>query len=256
MSDKPQPTLQTLDRGILTLQMVARAPGGTTVAEIAHALGVHRAIAYRIVATLEAHGMVSRSRSGRVLLGIGIPAIAHQYMPQFKALAQPLIRDLAQVVGATTFVAHAEGTDCVAFLVEEPDVQLIRVGYRVGSRHPLDRGAAGIAILAGRQARTDDSADVKEAREKGYSLTYGMLQKGAVGVAVPLQQRNDRAGEPEFSIGVVAMEDLDIGLAIDQLKVASRSLAAMVGLVVGEEPAFQHNTSRHAHGSDPLCREE
>ncbi|OCI90893.1 hypothetical protein A6U85_25275 [Agrobacterium sp. 13-626] len=251
MSEKPQPTLQTLDRGILTLQMVARTPEGTTVAEIAHTLGVHRAIAYRIVATLEAHGMVSRSRSGRVLLGIGIPAIAHHYMPQFKSLAQPLIRELAQVVGATTFVAHAEGTDCVAFLVEEPEVPMIRVGYRVGSRHPLDQGAAGIAILAGRQPHYDDSAEVKEAREKGYSLTRGMLQRGAVGVAVPLQRRGDGDGEPEFSIGVVAMEDLDIGLAIGHLKVASGTLASAAGLAAGNEAA-----SRHVHESDPSRREE
>ncbi|MDR7303635.1 hypothetical protein JOF55_003816 [Haloactinomyces albus] len=44
-------TLQTLDRGLWTLNFVSLQPSGVLVSEIAEALGVHRAIAYRIVGT-------------------------------------------------------------------------------------------------------------------------------------------------------------------------------------------------------------
>ncbi len=236
MTDRPQALLQTLDRGIFTLLKVAGSPEGATVAEIAQDLGVHRAIAYRIVTTLEAHGLVARSRSGRILLGIGIPAIAHQFMPQFTAIAQPVLRNLAHNAGATAFVARAEGADCAAIMVEQPNVHVIHVGYRIGSRHPLDQGAAGIAILSGRPARADDPQSVRDSRQNGYSLTRGQLQKGAIGVAVPLHGGGNRIGEPEFSIGVVAMEDLDVGRAIHFLKEASRSLALTIGMNNSEQP--------------------
>ncbi len=229
MSEKPQAVLQTLDRGIATLMMVARSPGGASVAEIASELGVHRAIAYRIVTTLEARGLVARSESGRIMLGIGIPAIAHQFMPQFTTLAQPILRDLAKAVSATAFVARAEGDDCVAILVEQPDVPILHVGYRVGSRHPLQQAAAGIAILAGRPARADEPYFVREAREQGYSQTSGQLQKGAIGIAVPLIASGYISTNPEFSIGVVAMADLDIEGAITFVKKASKSLTEIMG---------------------------
>ncbi|SFU21802.1 helix-turn-helix domain-containing protein [Mesorhizobium sp. YR577] len=229
ITDKTTTTLQTLDRGLVTLGHVARSREGVTVAEIARFLGVHRAIAYRIVATLETHGMVVRSKEGRVFLGIGIPAIANQFMPQFKVLAEPLLRDLAADTDATAFVALADGVDCVAILVEEPSGQLIRVGYRVGSRHPLERGAAGIAILAGRAPRPDDPETVRQARAEGYSLTRGQLQKGAIGVAVRLRSADANPGTQEFSIGVVAMEDLDTARAIASLQAAARTLDGLLG---------------------------
>jgi DNA-binding IclR family transcriptional regulator len=229
MSDRSQAVLQTLDRGIITLMMVARSPGGASVADIANELGVHRAIAYRIVATLEARGLVARSASGRILLGIAIPAIAHQFMPQFTMLAQPVLRDLATAVSATAFVARAEGPDCVAILVEQPNIPVLHVGYRVGSRHPLQQAAAGIAILAGRPARADDPAAVREARGRGYSQTSGQLQKGAVGIAVPLRAKSKTSADSDFSIGVVAMEDLDVERAITFVKNASISLSRMIG---------------------------
>jgi DNA-binding IclR family transcriptional regulator len=232
-------TLQTLERGLTTLTIVARSSEGVTVAEIAKALGVHRAIAYRIVATLAAHRMLARSSGGRLFLGAAIPAIAEQFMPQFKALAGPFLRELARSTQATAFVTLAEGGDCVAVMVEESDAQMLRVGYRLGSRHPLNQGAAGIAILAGRQARPDDPAEVQEARAKGYSITFGQLQTGAVGVAAPLSRDGMNVG-PEMSIGVVAMADLDVDRAIARLWEAK---AALVEVLNGREPGEQLDSS-------------
>lgn len=44
--------LQTLDRGLTVLSLVASHPHGITIAEITTALGVHRAITYRIAAAV------------------------------------------------------------------------------------------------------------------------------------------------------------------------------------------------------------
>lgn len=220
-------TLQTLDRGLTALAIIAEQAGGLSVAELAERLAVHRAIAYRIVTTLEQHGLVNRGRDGLLRLGAGISLLASRFEPQLRALAQPRLKALAAATRATAFLSVAQGEEAVVILVAEPDDGLLRVGYRVGSRHPLSLGAAGIAILAGRPAETGEAEAVTRARREGYSLTRGQLQRGAVGVASPIPADPRRSGV-EACVGVVAMDDLESDTAIAEVMAAARALAALV----------------------------
>ncbi|THD71766.1 MarR family transcriptional regulator [Thalassobius vesicularis] len=220
--------LQTLDRGLRALFLIGGAEDGMSVADLAAALEVDRAIAYRIVTTLEGHGLVSRQSGGRLMLGAGVLRLEGAFVPQFRATVQARLAELAAQTGATAFLSMAEGEDCVALVVAEPETSLLRVGYRVGSRHPLERGAAGIAILAGRRARPDDSEDVRAARAEGVSVTRGALQKGAVGVACPLRPFRQGGRAMECSLGVVAMEDLDVPRASALLREAAQELNAVL----------------------------
>lgn len=221
-------TLQTLDRGLSALALIAEHSEGMTIAELARQLDVHRAIAYRIVATLESHALVTRTTEGPIRLGAGVALLASRFEPQLRAVAQPLLQALAKATRATAFISVAQGEECVVILVAEPDEGLLRVGYRVGSRHPLTLGAAGIAILAGRPPRKDDSEAVRQARTDGFSLTRGQLQRGAVGVASAIATPQFRAGV-EACIGVVAMDDLDTERASHEVVTHARHLAELIG---------------------------
>ncbi|MCC5884562.1 MAG: helix-turn-helix domain-containing protein [Halomonas sp.] len=221
-------TLQTLDRGLRALEIIAEHAKGVSVAELAEQLDVHRAIAYRIVTTLEQHGLVVRSAEGPLRLGAGISLLASHFEPQLSAVAQPLLQALAKATRATAFISVAQGEECVVIRVAEPDEGLLRVGYRVGSRHPLTQGAAGIAILAGRAPSEADNEAVRQARSDGYSLTRGQLQRGAVGVASPAATSHFRTGI-EACVGVVAMDDLDTERAIREVKAHALQLAELVG---------------------------
>jgi hypothetical protein len=77
-------------------------------------------------------------------------------------------------------------------VVVEPTWTDVHVAYRAGTRHALDRGAAGRAIVLGREGGD------------GWVSSRSELQPGAYGVAAPLP-----AGEVEGSVGVVALTDLD-----------------------------------------------
>jgi hypothetical protein len=74
------------------------------------------------------------------------------------------------------YVSVVQGEDCIVVLVAEPEAGLIRVGYRVGSRHPLTVGAAGIAIRAPRPQRPGEPDAVEAARRDGYCVTTGQLE--------------------------------------------------------------------------------
>ena len=221
--------LQTLRRGMETITFIAEHPGGVSIVQIAEMLKVDRAVAYRIVATLEADAFVSRAANGDIFLGGALLALASNLEPQLRSIAEPALHRLAEETQATAFMSVARGKDAVAILVAESEAGFIRVGYRVGSRHPLDRGAAGIAILAGRPEAVNDSDDVLEARRNGYSITRGQLQRGAVGIAAPLHFTKLKHSGLEASIGVVALDDLDTldvaPVVIECAKLISESLA-------------------------------
>ena len=187
-------TSQTLDRGIRLLDLLADAPGGRSVAELAADLGVGRTVVYRLVATLEAHDLVRRDSEGRVRLGLGALRLAGRVVPLVREAALPPLRRLAEEVGATAHLTIADGPDALAVAVVEPSWTDYHVAYRVGSRHPLTRGAAGRAVLRGRRG------------ESGWVASSGELQPGAVGVAAAV------VGVPtvEASVGVVALGVLDV----------------------------------------------
>jgi DNA-binding IclR family transcriptional regulator len=201
-------TAQTLDRGLRLLHLVADAPVGLTVTEAASRLGVGRAVVYRLVSALTEHGLVRRDSGGRLRLGAGVLHLARRAQPLLAEGALPALRGLAEQVGATAHLTVVEGGEAVALAVVEPTWTAFHVAYRAGSRHPLDSGAAGRAILAGRSGQDRPVA------------TSGELQPGAYGVAAPV------LGVPglEASIGVVALAPLDVATVGEQVMAAAATV--------------------------------
>lgn len=193
---------QTLDRGLRLLAVLADAPRGRSVAELAAELGVGRSVVYRLLATLEAHRLVRRAGGGHVRLGLGVLDLARRVQPLLREAAARPLRHLAEQVGATAHLTVVDGGEALAVAVVEPSWTDYHVAYRVGSRHPLDQGAAGRAILLGRAGEGDP-----------FVITVGELQTGAHGVAAPVR---DVPGL-EASVGVVALYALDpdqVGTAV------------------------------------------
>ncbi|MGH3656277.1 MAG: IclR family transcriptional regulator, partial [Micromonosporaceae bacterium] len=185
-------TAQTLDRGLQLLNLVADTPAGLTMTEAADRLGLGRAVVYRLATTLIQHGLLRRDDSGRIRLGMAVLEYAQRAQPLISDAALPALRQLAESAGATAHLTIVDDGEAVALLVVEPSWTQFHVAYRTGSRHPLDRGAAGRAILASRDGDT------------GYLTSEGELQPGATGVAAPVSG----VGGLEASVGVVALGPL------------------------------------------------
>jgi DNA-binding IclR family transcriptional regulator len=86
------------------------------------------------------------------------------------------------------------------------------VSYRVGSRHPLEQGAAGKAILLGRSAAADHP----------YEVTEGELQPGARGLAAPVRGVDGL----EASVGIVTLGELDTAAIGPQVAAAAAEVTA------------------------------
>lgn len=196
-------TSQTLDRGLRVLEILASSPGGLTVTEIAARLEVNRTVVYRLVSTLEPHALVRKDARGRLHVGLGVLHLASAVQPVLRDLAVPVLRQLADRVGCTAHLTVADGDEALALAVVEPSWTDYHVSYRVGSRHPLQQGAAGKAILLGRAG--DESGDEAGAPAWPYAVTTGELQAGARGLAAPVLG----VVGLEASVGIITLGDLD-----------------------------------------------
>ena len=192
-------TSQTLERGLRVLHVLADSPAGMSVTELATAVGVNRTVVYRLVATLEQAGLARRDSSGRLHVGVGVLALARGLQPVLRSLASPVLRALAEELGSTAHLTIADGTEALAIAVVEPSWTDFHVAYRVGARHPLDRGAAGKAILLGRELAAGRRV------ERVSVHTHGELQPGARGVSAPVLGVDGL----EASVGIVTLADFE-----------------------------------------------
>jgi len=191
------------------------------VSELANELGMHRAGVYRLLATLDEHRLVRRLRGGGYVLDLGLVELAGAVGRDLRSVAEPEVAALAEEVGATAALTVLDGREAVAVLVVEPRNQRMHVAYRVGSRHPVDRGASGVAILSGRPPQPGERPEVVLTRQRGYAVTRDELQPGAFGIAAPISPRGKPA---DASIGVVGMGDLDEGVIAPHVVEAARSI--------------------------------
>ncbi len=204
-------TSQTLDRGLHVLRVLSGTPGGLTITELSAVLGVNRTVVYRLVSTLEQHALVRRDAASRLHVGLGVLHLASAVQPVLRDQALPVLRRLAEEVGCTAHLTVADGDEALALAVVEPSWTDFHVAYRVGARHPVTQGAAGKAILLGR-----------ERNGAAYAVTTGELQAGARGLAAPVRGVDGL----EASVGIVTLGELVEAEVGPQVAAAAAAVAA------------------------------
>ncbi len=213
---------QTLERGLRLLRVLADAHRGRTPTELAAELRLSRPVVYRLITTLQNEGFARRDVEGRVHLGFAVLGLAQAVQPLLRAAAMPTLRVLAERAGATAHLTVAEGNDGLAIAVVEPSWTDMHVAYREGSRHPLSRGAAGLAILSHRGETTVRPRPCEAAGERvPFQVTEGQLQEGARGIAAPIPD----LAWLEASVGVVSFGALDPASVGPLVVEAARKLA-------------------------------
>lgn len=183
------PGSQTLARGLAALQLVAGSRTGLTVQEVADDIGVHRTIAYRLLNTLAQFRMVAKGDDGRYRSGTGLAVLGASFDNNVRQLSVPTLRKLADELGSTVSLLVAEGDQQVAIAVIVPTNVFYQLAFHEGGRYPLERGAAGIALLASMPARPGERDLVPQARRQGWIITHGEVEPNTFGLAVPVRRR-------------------------------------------------------------------
>ena len=216
---------QTLARGLTALQKVADSPSGLSVQQLADQLGVHRTIAHRLLATLTEFRLVAKGEDGRYRPGAGLAVLGASFDRNVRQLSLPTLRTLADDLGTTVSLLVAEADQQVAIAVIVPSHVAYQLSFHEGSRYPLDRGAAGIALLASMPPRPGERDLVARARERGWVTTYGEIEPNTYGLAVPVHRQ---APSPPTCINLISHREDVVMRGKDAVVKAAKQLSALL----------------------------
>lgn len=217
-------TSQTLSRGLTALEYIATAPSPPSIDNVAERLGVHRSVAYRIVRTLEAHELTDRNGEGACRPALRLATLGRSVATGLRTVAARELVALADATSCTAFLVEREGDEVVTVESREPTDAMVNVVYRPGTRHPIDRGAPGLATLAGAEPLDSERAEVTLARQRGWAESAGEVIPGMASVAAPIPAH-------------------DAAIAIVYLAAAERDNAELAGSVLATAASIEHNLS-------------
>jgi DNA-binding IclR family transcriptional regulator len=204
--------VQSVDRAITLLRAIATTPHPQTAWELARACGINRSTAWRLLQTLEHHGMVERDeRTQRY--GIGYTALQLAAAAGYDALARrarPILQRLADDTGESVMLAAARTFSLV--YVDQVDPTGVPWPNWLGRQLPLHATSAGKVFLAwlpeeereallppALERYTDQtmidretlSAALSDVRKYGYGACIGEYEEFSNGVsAAVLDQRS------------------------------------------------------------------
>ena len=142
----PAPRIQSVDRAIRLLKAVADSPVPPTLPMLAGAARVNASTAWRLLATLQDHGLVARRRGGYVVgySAVRIAAAADDHV--LASIARPLLERLAEETQeAVSLSVPRHGTIVAIDHVAGPRV--VSAGW-IGDHLPLHCTSNGKLLLA------------------------------------------------------------------------------------------------------------
>jgi IclR family acetate operon transcriptional repressor len=142
-------SVQSLDRALRILAIVAEG-SGLSLSEISAQSGLAASTAYRMLTTLENHGMVEFDTSDQLWsIGVETYRMGAAFLRRRKLVdrARVVMQELMERTGETANLGVAED-DCVVFVSQVETHQAIRAFFRPGTRSPFHASGIGKAVLA------------------------------------------------------------------------------------------------------------
>jgi DNA-binding IclR family transcriptional regulator len=218
--------VQSVERAVALLEAVAAGPvDGEPVALLASRTGLNRATAWRLLATLEAHGLVDRDpATQRYTVGFAVARLAASAgVDGLVRRAHPVLLRLSERTGETADLAVVRPLGLT--YVDEVAPPSVLAANWLGRQVPLHATSSGKALLAWlpdsevtallehRLPRYTDSTlttlralrvDLEQTRQRGYGFCVGELEPTLNGVSAPVL---DERGRPLAVLSVWGPRD-------------------------------------------------
>jgi len=149
--EKQRPSgILVLHKVLDILETIRESRSGMGLADLARALDLPKPTAYRIVATLEGRGYVSRDREGRYRLSRKLFDLqqSESLEQTLTRVAQPVMERLVETSRETVNLGVLDAGEVVVIsTIESP--QAIRMASKIGNRRYLHSTALGKVLLSG-----------------------------------------------------------------------------------------------------------
>jgi len=251
--------IQSVDRAVdLLLAVAAAGPAHAGVPALAHACGLNRATAWRLLKTLAARGLVTVDETtGRYSLGLTALELGGAAgSGAVIAAAHPILERLSRQTGETASLAMP-GVGGLTYVDEVTPTAVLTASWlgRTVPLHATSTGKALLAFLPAGEVRrvlagelpafTDATitapdalaAELAATRARGYGTCAGELESSLYGVSAPVL---DRSGRPLAVLSIWGPRDrvpehtfAELGVVVVQ---AAREVGAPPGTDLPKEP--------------------
>jgi DNA-binding IclR family transcriptional regulator len=252
---RPQiPFIQSLDRGLFILQLVARSRHPVSLGELAELLDIDRSSAFRLAHTLRRRGFLSCPPGRKdYVLGSSMWTLSRQYdwSNMLIKVADPELKLLATQINETAHLAIREGKSAL-FIDSAHATHVIAVAGQTGELVPLHCTAHGKALIADADERelqsqfgtgplqmytkttiTTIKGLAKECaaiRERGFATDESEYTSEMRCVAAPIRVGNDIVG----SIGISAPTARFAKSLYNDYGTKIRNVAVRIGEAIGQ----------------------
>ena len=148
-SPRETPSIQSLDRGLIILETVAKSPGPVSLDELAELLGVDRSSAFRLANTLKRRGFLAYPNDRKdYILGPSIWRLSREYNwgATLADISRETLKRLANTLCETAHLAVREGKRAL-FIDHATSNQVLSVAGQTGESVPLHCTAHGKALI-------------------------------------------------------------------------------------------------------------
>jgi DNA-binding IclR family transcriptional regulator len=241
--------VQSVERAAELLKAVGASRQPVSVPELADRCGLNRSTAWRLLATLEHHGLIERDpATSRYAVGYAVVALAASagHEPLVRR-AHPVLRDLARECGETVSLAVPRRLQLV--YVDQVQAPHVMAADWLGRPTPLHATSTGKAFLAWltedeREAalgaalerftettivdRARLATELEDVRRRGCALSRGELEPALWGASAPVLA----GGRAVAVVSVWGSETRIRAPGLDALGVRTIEAAKRIGALV------------------------
>lgn len=140
---------QSFARSIGVLQLVADAEKAPSRADLVKRSGLTRPTLYRIIASLEAEGLIEAAGENRYRIGGRLVSLARTGLEQndVRKVAEPFLTQLRNATGETVHLAARSGDELV-YIDKIESQAAVRMASMIGTRVAFHSTAVGKAFLS------------------------------------------------------------------------------------------------------------
>jgi len=142
--------VQTLDRSLDVLEVLAQAKEALGVTEIGNRISLHKSTVHRILHTLCHRGYVERVRDNeRYQLGIKTVELGIRFFNdlEIRKVASPVLNDLAKLLDEVVHLVLPDEGE-VVYIDKAESSHVVSMHSKVGRRAPMHCTAVGKALLS------------------------------------------------------------------------------------------------------------
>ena len=238
--------VQSLDRVMTVLSVIAESPGGLRLGEIAGVTGLAPSTFHRLLATMERRRFVQFDPRcsvwliGREAFRVGSAFVRHA---AFVAPAMPVMRRLRDETRETVNIGSPDD-GCIVILAQVESREVIRAINIVGGRSPLSSSGLGKAILSTWDKDALDSHLSRHGLSRSTALQHHRCCNDRRRTRRDAIARiRDRSGGAFHWLALCRRADLRPGRGVSRVRRGGHGL--------GYQPCRHRRRQRQRHGVTP-----